>query len=181
MHRKLLAGCLFSAALAVTAAPAHASHDAVQFFSTIRVTPDTPVHDAVCFFCSVNVEGKVEGDIVVFFGRVRLDGEAHHDVVSFFGGISAADNSSIGDDLVSFFGPIHLGNNVSVGKDVVTIFGVQHMAGSVSVGQSRVSLSPWIFFGPLLVIVLVVYLIVHEVRAHRQRQFARTYPLSPRQ
>ena len=179
MHRKLLAVCLFAVALAVTAAPAYANQDAVQFFSSIHVTPDSPVHDAVCFFCSVRVEGKVEGDIVVFFGSVRLDGEAHHDIVSFFGGVSAADNSTIGGDLVSFFGSVRLGENVTVAKDVVSIFGSQHMARSVCVGHSRVSLSPWIFFGPLLVIFLVVFLIVHEVRTHSQRQFAQNYPPPP--
>ena len=181
MHRKSLVLCLFGAALAMAAIPARASQDAVQFFRNIDVTPDSPIHDAVCFFCSVRVEGEVEGDIVVFFGSVRLNGQAHHDVVDFFGKVSAADDSSIGGDLVSFFGSVRLGENVTVHKDVVAMFGNIRAPASVSIGKDRVVFSPWIFFGPLLVILLVVYVIVHEIRAHHLRQFAQRYPLPPRQ
>jgi hypothetical protein len=181
MHRRLLAVCLFAAAFAVAAAPARASEDAVQFFNNIEVTPDAPVHDAVCFFCSVHVDGEVKGDIVVFFGDVRLDGRANHDVVNFFGNFTAADNSSIGRDLVSFFGSVRFGENVTVARDMVAMFGTVHSPSSVSVGKDHVVFSPWIFFGPLLVIFLVIFVIIHEVRGHRQRQFAQAYPLPPRQ
>ncbi len=181
MHRKSLVLCLLGAALAVAAAPARADQDAVQFFRNIDVTPDTPTHDAVCFFCSVRVEGEVKGDIVVFFGNVRLDGEAHHDVVNFFGNVTAADNSSIGGDLVSFFGSVRLGENVAVHKDVVAIFGAAHWPASVTVGKDRFVFSPWIFFGPLLVIFLVIFVIVHEVQVSRRRRFLQSYPLPPRQ
>jgi hypothetical protein len=181
MQSRLLAVCLFGAALAVAAAPVRANEDAVQFFNNIEVTPDAPVDDAVCFFCSVHAQGDVKGDIVVFFGDVRLDGRAHQDVVNFFGKVTAADNSSIGGDLVSFFGSIRLGENVRVAQDLVAMFGTVHSPASVSVGQDHVVFSPWIFFGPLLVIFLVVFVIVHEVRAHRQRQLAQAYPLPPRQ
>ncbi len=180
MHRRLLAVCLFAAAFAVGAVPARASEDAVQFFNNIEVTPDAPVHDAVCFFCSVHVDGEVRGDIVVFFGDVRLDGQAHHDVVNFFGNFTAADNSSIGDDVVSFFGSVRFGQNVSVAKDLVAMFGTVHSPSSVSVGKDHVIFSPWIFFGPLLIIFLVIFVIIHEVRVNRHRQFARAYPLPPR-
>ena len=179
MHRRWLALCLFGAALAFASAPARADQDAVQFFRNIDVTPDEPVHDAVCFFCSVHAEGEIKGDVVVFFGNVRLNGQAHHDVVSFFGSVTAADNSSIGGDLVSFFGSVHLGENVSVGKDVVAMFGSVHTPTSVSIGKSRVIFSPWIFFGPLLVIFLVVFFIVHEIRVHRERQFMQQFPVPP--
>lgn len=181
MHRKSLVLFLLGAALAVAATPARASQDAVQFFGNINVTPDTPAHDAVCFFCNVNAQGNVEGDIVVFFGNVRLNGEAHHDVVDFFGKVSASDNSSIGGDLVSFFGSIRLGENVTVRKDVVAMFGAVHAPASVSVGKDRVVFSPWIFFGPLLVIFLVIFVIVHEVRVHRERRFMQRYPVPPPQ
>jgi hypothetical protein len=181
MCLRFLAFCLLGAALAAVAVPARADQDAVQFFNNINVTPDEPVKDAVCFFCSVRVDGNANGDIVVFFGNVRLNGMAHHDVVSFFGSVSAADNSAIGGDLVSFFGSVRLGQNVSVRRDVVAMFGVVHSPSSVSVGRSRVMFSPWIFFGPLLVIFLVICLIVHEIRVHRMRQYAQNYPLPPRQ
>ncbi len=181
MHRRLLAVCLFGAAFVVAAAPARAEEDAVQFFHNIDVTPDAPVNDAVCFFCSVHAEGDVKGDIVVFFGDVRLDGQAHHDLVNFFGRVTATDNSSIGGDLVSFFGSIRLGENVRVAQDLVAMFGAVHAPSSVSVGQDHVVFSPWIFFGPLLVIFLVVFIIVHEIRVHRQRQFMQAYPLPPPQ
>jgi hypothetical protein len=180
MRRRLLAVCLFAAAFAVAAVPARASEDAVQFFNNIEVTQDAPVHDAICFFCNVHVEGEVKGDIVVFFGNVRLDGRANHDVVNFFGDFTAADNSSVGRDLVSFFGSVRFGENVTVARDMVAMFGTVHSPSSASVGRDHVIFSPWIFFGPLLVIFLVIFVIIHEVRVHRQRQFAQAYPLPPR-
>ena len=161
--------------------PARAENDAVQFFNNIEVTPDAPVDDAVCFFCNVDAHGDVRGDIVVFFGNVRLDGQAHQDVVNFFGNVTAADNSAIGGDLVSFFGSIRLGENVRVNQDLVAMFGTVHSPASVSVGQDHVVFSPWIFFAPLLIIFLIVFVIVHEVRAHRERRFAQAYPFPPRQ
>lgn len=181
MQMRSLALCLLGAALAAAAVPAHADQDVVEFFNNINVTPDSPVKDAVCFFCNVRVDGNVNGDLVVFFGNVRLNGMAHHDLVSFFGSVSVADNSAIGGDLVSFFGSVRLGENVSVRKDVVAMFGVVHAPSSVSIGHNRVMFSPWIFFGPLLVIFLVIFLIVHEVRVHRMRQYAQQHPFPPRQ
>jgi hypothetical protein len=181
MQRRFLAHCLFAAALALAGAPVHASQDAVEFFNNIEITPDAPVHDAVCFFCNVHDDGEVKGDIVVFFGNVRLDGQARHDVVNFFGNVTAADNSSIGGDLVSFFGSVRLGENVSVAKDLVAMFGVVHMPPSVSIGKDHVVFSPWIFYGPLLIIFIVIFVIIHEVRIHRQRRFALAYPFPPRQ
>jgi hypothetical protein len=180
MQSRLLAVCLFGAALAVAGAPVRAEDDAVQFFNNIQVTPDAPVNDAVCFFCNVDARGDVRGDIVVFFGNVHLDGQAHQDVVNFFGNVTAADNSAIGGDLVSFFGSIRLGENVRVNQDLVAMFGTVHNPASVSIGQDHVVFSPWIFFGPLLIIFLIVFVIIHEVRAHRERRFAQTYPLPPR-
>jgi len=181
MQKRFLALCLFGAALAVAAVPACAENDAVQFFNNIEVTPDAPVNDAVCFFCNVDAHGDVRGDIVVFFGNVRLDGQAHQDVVNFFGNVTAADNSAIGGVLVSFFGSIRLGENVRVNQDMVAMFGTVHTPASVSIGQDHLVFSPWILFGPLLIIFLVVFVIVHEIRVHRQRRFAQAYPLPPRQ
>jgi hypothetical protein len=180
MHRRFLALSLIAAvALAVAAVPARAEDDSVQFFNNIEVTPDAPVKDAVCFFCNVDVHGDVRGDLVVFFGNVRLDGQAHHDVVNFFGSVTAADNSSIGGDLVSFFGSIHLGENVRVGKDMVAMFGTVHTPSSVSIGKNHVVFSPWIFFAPLLIVFFIVFVIVHEFRARRDRRFMQQFPVPP--
>jgi len=181
MPTRLFALCLFGAALALAAVPARADRDAVQFFGNIDVTADTPVHDAVCFFCNVHVDSdaEIKHDTVVFFGNIHLQGHADHDVVSFFGNVVASDNSTIGGDLVSFFGTLRLGENVTVGKDMVAMFGIIHSPASVSVGKDRVVFSPWIIAGPFLVIFAVIFLIVHEVRVHRQRQFMQNYPLPP--
>lgn len=179
MHRKVFALLLFAAALVAMPSFARADDDAVQFFRNIEVNPDAPVHDAVCFFCSVNVDGRVNGDTVVFFGNVRLNGDTKKDVVDFFGSVSAAEGSTIGGDLVSFFGSVRLGDNVRVHKDVVAMFGTVQAPPSVSFGHNRVIFSPWVFFGPLLVIFLVFYLIVHELRLRRMRHFAGGYPIPP--
>lgn len=179
MRSSLRTICLLAAVIAATALPAFADRDAVQFGSSIHVAPDSSVHDAVCFFCSVDNRGTVEGDIVVFFGNVHLAGHANHDVVNFFGNVTAEDNSSVGQDLVSFFGAVRLGENVSIGKDLVAMFGGVRSAGSVTVGGDRVVQPGWIFWGPLVMIMLVIYLVVHEIKANRRRRYMAGYPPYP--
>jgi len=161
---------LVLAAVALGASPAFADKDNVQFGSSIRVGPDQTIHDAVCFFCSVENHGTVNGDIVVFFGNVHIDGHANHDVVNFFGRVTAEDNSSIGQDLVNFFGGVRLGENVTVGKDIVCMFGSFRAASTASNGGDRVVQPAWLFWTPLLVLFLIVYVIVHEIRAQRRRR-----------
>jgi hypothetical protein len=180
MRIRLLHLALLSVVVVAFALPAYASKDVVQFGSNIDVAPDATVHDTVCFFCSVRVRGSVEGDIVVFFGNVHIEGHANHDVVNFFGSVTAADNASIGNDLVNFFGGVRLGENVSVGKDMVAMFGAVRTASSATVNGDRVVQPAWLFWGPLLLIVLVVSVIVREIRNQRRRQFARGYPFPPR-
>jgi len=179
MLQRMLAVSLLGAALAASAIPAHADGDVVHFFSNIHVAPDATVHDAVCFFCNVKDEGEVRGDVVVFFGNIHIAGKADHDVVNFFGEVSAEDNAEVGKDLVSMFGIVRLGENVTVGKDLVAMFGILDAPGSVTVGHDRVAMPGWIFFGPLIVIGLVVILIVHELRARRRREYLGSYPFPP--
>lgn len=177
----MLTVSLLAAAFAVTATPARADRDVVQFGTNINVAPDATVHDAVCFFCSVHVEGKVTGDIVVFFGNVHLAGDAQHDVVNFFGNVKAENGATIEKDLVSFFGSIRLGENVTIGKDMVAMFGSVHAADSVTVGNDRVIQPGWILWIPLLILGLIVIVIVREYRAYRRRLLLRGYQFPPRQ
>jgi len=177
MKRPLLQLCLLTAVLGAFAVPAHANRDEVQFGSTIHVPRDASIHDAVCFFCDVDADGTVEGDIVVFFGDVHIASAANHDVVNFFGNIRADDNASIGQDMVSMFGSIHLGEDVSIGKDLVAMFGGIRTADSVTVGGNRVVEPAWLFWGPILFIALIVFVVVREVRT-RRRAFVR-YPIPP--
>jgi predicted acyltransferase (DUF342 family) len=179
MIRQLLTASLLASALALTATPAHAKQDAVQFGSDIHIPEGGTVHDAVCFFCSVRDEGTVDGDIVVFFGNVYIAGSAHHDVVNFFGSVRAEDNASIGHDMVNFFGSVHLGENVSVGKDLVVMFGWLRAADSVSVGGDRVAPAPWVFWGPMFFVILIFIAIVREFRSWRRRQFLAAYGIPP--
>lgn len=179
MKRHLLSLCLLFAVAGAFPLAAHAGGDVVQFGSTIHVARDASVHDAVCFFCDVNAEGTVEGDIVVFFGSVHIAGNANHDVVNFFGNITADDNARIGQDMVSMFGTIRLGEDVSVGKDLVAMFGGLRAPESVTVGGERVVQPAWIFWGPLMIIGLVIIVVVHEIRTNRRRAYLR-YPMPPR-
>lgn len=180
MKRRLFCLCLLAVALGALAIPAHATKDEVQFGSAIHVPRDGSIHDAVCFFCDVDADGTVEGDIVVFFGDVHIGAAANHDVVNFFGSIKADDNAHIGQDVVSMFGSVRLGEGVSIGKDLVAIFGGGlRAADSVSVGGNRVIEPAWLFWGPLLVIALVVILVVREIRMRRRHPFMR-YPIPPR-
>jgi hypothetical protein len=179
--RLWLAAGLLAAAVAAAPTPARANDDAVQFFSNIHVTPDAPVHDAVCFFCSVEVDGKVTGDIVSFFGSVHISGEAQRDVVSFFGSVRIDDNATIGRDLVSILGSVRLGENSSVGRDAVSLFGNIHAPASAHIGGDRVSIPAIIFYGPLLLIIGIIVLIVHEIRSRRYRWPAGYPPPPPMQ
>ncbi len=180
MKRRLFNLCLLTAALAAFVLPAHASRDEVQFGSAIHVPRDASIHDAVCFFCDVDADGVVEGDIVVFFGDVHVANAANHDVVNFFGSVKVDDNAHIGQDMVSMFGSVRLGEGVSVGKDLVAMFGGRvRAADSVTVGGDRVVEPAWVFWGPLLAIVLLVIFVVRELRTHRRRAFMR-YPMPPR-
>lgn len=181
MIRKFMTLCLISAGMAVCAAPVQAQRDAVQFGSDIRIAPNTSVHDAVCFFCSVRADGEIQGNVVVFFGSVHLNADAHHDVVNFFGSVKAADGVSIGNNLVAFFGSVHLGEHVSVAHDMVVMIGSVHAPESVTIGNKRVVQPAWLIFGPLLFVTLVVFLVVHEVKAYRRRRRLIDYPLPPMQ
>lgn len=175
-------GCLLAAAVLVAAAaPARADQDAVQFFRNIDVTQDAPVQDAVCFFCNVHVNGEVNGDIVVFFGNVQINGEARQDVVNFFGHVTVADNSSIGGDAVSFFGGVRLGEKVRIGQDLVAIFGSVHAPASATVGGDRVGIPGIVLYAPALLLFLIIWIIVHELRAYRRRQWMASgyYPYPP--
>jgi len=180
MFQPKLALCLLAAAFTISAIPAHADNDAIQFGTDIHVSADRPVHDAVCFFCSVHVDGKVTGDIVVFFGNIHLNGDAQHDVVNFFGKVTAEDNSSIENNLVSFFGGIRLGENVTVGHDMVAMFGGVHAPSSVSIGNNRVIQPAWIFFGPVGFLIIIVIVIAREIRIQRRNQRMRGVPFPPR-
>lgn len=179
MHHRLLCLCLFIATLGASAQPALASNDIVQFGSTIHVAHDASVHDAVCFFCNIDAQGAVEGDAVVFFGNIHIGQSANGDVVNFFGNITADDEASIRKDMVSMFGSIRLGEHVSVGKDLVAMFGGMHVAPTATVGGDRVSQPAWLFWGPLLTFILVIYLVVHELRGRRRRIYPQSYPYPP--
>jgi hypothetical protein len=180
MTRRILALLCLGIAFAAASIPARADGDQVQFFSNIDVPADSTVHDAVCFFCSVNIEGKATGDVVVFFGNTHIASDSQHDVVNFFGHVTADDNASIGNNIVSFFGNVRLGENVHVGEDLVAMFGVLHTGQGVSVEGDRVVQPAFLFYGPFIVLILVIVLVVREYRAYRRRLFLRGYQFPPR-
>lgn len=166
---------------AIVGAPtaARANNDAVQFFTDIHVTPETPVHDAVCFFCSVHDDGAINHDVVVFFGSIDINGSAGHDVVNLFGSVNAHDNASIAHDLVSIFGTLRLGENVSVGHDAVAVFSSVYARPSTTFGGSRVTIPAILFWGPLAIPVFLIVLIVYIVRERSHRWPPPGYPPPP--
>lgn len=177
--KRILAVCLLAAAFVCAAMPGYASNNAVQFGSNINIAPGAEVHDAVCFFCNVHAEGAVTGNVVVFFGSIYIAGKADHDVVNFFGKVSVEDGASIGNNLVSIFGAVHLGDNVSVGRDLVAILGSLHASNSVTVGGNRVFQPAWLLGAPLSILLLIVFLIVQRIRAHRRRLSGYPFPHHP--
>jgi hypothetical protein len=178
MIRRILPVLLLCAALAP--ATARAEQDEVQFFSNIHVASGASIHDAVCFFCNVDIEGKATGDIVVFFGSVHVAASAEHDVVNFFGNVTADENATIDHDVVSMFGNVRLGNNVHIGEDLVAIFGNLETADNVTVEGDRVVQPAWLFYGPLIFLVVVLVLVIREFRAWRRRNYLRSWGYPPR-
>jgi hypothetical protein len=180
MRLRLLVPILLAVALGASSSAAFAEKDNVQFGTNIHVAPGETIHDAVCFFCNVDNRGTVNGDIVVFFGSVHIDGKANHDVVNFFGNVTLADGSSVGQDLVKFFGSVRLGDNVTVGKDIVCMFASFRAGENVSNGGDRVVQPPWLFWTPLLIFALIIFVVVREIRhSRRRRMFMAGYPMQP--
>lgn len=173
--------CVLGLVAALVAAPtaARADNDAVQFFTDIHVTPQNPVHDAVCFFCSVHDDGTITHDVVVFFGSIDITGSAQHDVVSLFGSVDAHDNASIAHDLVSIFGSLQLGENVTVGHDAVAVFSSIEARPSATVGGSRVSIPAILFWGPAMIPIFLIVLIVYIIRERSHRWPPPGYPPPP--
>lgn len=179
MRKRLLTFFFAAAALAALSLPARADGDQVQFGHGIHVDKDAEVHDAVCFFCSVHAEGRVNGDIVVLFGNVHLSGDAQHDLVNIFGKTTIEDGASVEGDTVNVFGGVRVGENVTLGKDLAVIFGSLRTANSVTIRGDRTFLPGYIFFGPLGLILLVIFVLVHELRAYRRRVAMRNFPIPP--
>jgi hypothetical protein len=177
---RLLPLILLAACLALASLPARADGDTIHVGSNIDVPQDAEVSDTVCIFCSVRVEGKVTGDVVVIFGNARIAGDAQHDVVAIFGGITAENNASIEQDVVSVFGSVRLGENVTVGQDLVALFGTLQQAPTVTVGNNTIVKPAWIVWGPLLLVIILVVVIVREYRDYRRRLVLRGYQFPPR-
>jgi hypothetical protein len=179
MNLRALVFCLLLAAVALRPMHAYAANDAVQFGSDINVSADHPVHDAVCFFCSVHIEGEVTGDVVVFFGGVHIDGKAQHDVVNFFGQTRLEDNSIVGRDLVNFFGSVRAGENAQIGGSLVIMLGSLRAPASLSIGKDRFIQPGWVLWIPLLILLMIIIVIVHEIRAWQRRRMHAGYPIPP--
>jgi hypothetical protein len=170
----MLCAMLFGYAL-----PVRASEGTVQFFSNLNVPADGQVTDAVCVFCSITVDGKVTGDVVAIFGNVKLSGDAQHDVVNIFGNIQAEKGSSIEGDVVSVFGLIRLGERVTVGQDLTSILSSVDSADSAAVLGNRTIVPGYVFFVPLGILVLIVFVVVREIRAQKRMRALRGFPVPP--
>lgn len=179
MTQRLLAAGLLAGLIAAAPVPARANSDIIHLLSDIHVTPDTPVHDAICFFCSIRNDGTISGDTVVFFGSVHISGTSERDVVGILSTVRVNENASIGGDLVTIFGNVRLGENASVGRDTVSVFGSIRAPASVRVGGQRVAIPAIVFWGPILLFILIIVLIVNAVRSRKRRWPMAGYPPPP--
>ena len=181
MRVRLLTLTLCAAALLFVAAPARAQNDRVQFFSNIHIGPNDTANNAVCFFCSVDAEGPVNGNIVAFFSHVNVRTTVDQNVVSFFSNMNVLPGSSVDQNLVTMFGSVHVDNGAHVGQNAVTMFGSFYAADSASIDGNRVYFPFWLFGIPTLLIGLVIYVIVREVRERRyRRQWMASQAMGPR-
>ena len=170
MRARLLCLTLCTAAFLALAVPARADSNSVQFFTDLRVTPDKPVENAVCFFCSVHAEGEIHGNLVILFGNAHISSTVHQNVVSIFSSVTALPNTSIDQNLVNIFGSVHLGENAHVGQNLVAIFGVTAFAPTAAIDGNRVIFPFWLFGIPALLIGLLIYVLVRELRERRYRR-----------
>jgi len=60
------------------------------------------------------------------------------------------------------------------------MFGAVHAPDSVTVGNDRVIQPGWVLWVPLLIIGLIVFVIVREVRDYRRRLVLRGYQFPPK-
>jgi hypothetical protein len=174
-HLRLTVLPLLALLFALVARPAFASKDAVEFFNNVDIAQGEEAHDVVVFFGNANIDGTVTGDVVVFFGNVNLHGTARHDLVNIFGSIRMDDNASVGQDMVNVFGSTRMGENTRIGQDSVVVFGSMHAASSASFGGDRVVQPFWLFFIPVLILVLIIRGIVWGVRYPRRYRYMRGY------
>ena len=182
MRARMLCLTLCAAALLLVAPPAHAQdNNSVQFFTDLRVDPGKPVENAVCLFCSVHAEGEINGNLVVIFGNAHIGTAVHQNVVSIFSSVTAAPNASIEQNVVNIFGKVRLGDGAHVGQNIVALFGATQFAPSSVVDGNRVIMPFWLFGIPTLLIGLVIYVIVREVRERRyRRQWMASQAMGPR-
>ncbi|WP_058185386.1 hypothetical protein [Terracidiphilus gabretensis] len=182
MRARLLCLTLCAAALLFVATPARADNgNSVQFFTDLRIDPNKSVENAVCFFCSVHAEGEINGNLVVLFGSAHISNAVHQNVVSIFSSVTAQPNASIEQNVVNIFGNVRLGDGAHVGQNIVALFGATEFAPTTIIDGNRVIMPFWIFGIPTLLIGLVIYVIVREVRERRyRRQWMASQAMGPR-
>jgi hypothetical protein len=181
MRARLLTFTLCAAAFLSVAAPARAQNDRVQFFSNIHVGPNDTAGNAVCFFCSVDAEGPVNGNIVAFFSHVSVHSTVDQNVVSFFSKMNVLPGSTVHQNLVTMFGSVRVENGAHVDQNAVTMFGSFYAADSASIDGNRVYFPFWFFGIPALLLGLVIYVIVRELRERRyRRQWMASQAMGPR-
>lgn len=180
MRARLLCFTLCAAAFLGLAVPARADSNSVQFFTDLRVDQGKPVENAVCFFCSVHAQGEINGNLVILFGNAQIGSAVHQNVVSIFSSVDALPNASIDQNLVNIFGSVRLGDGAHVDQNVVAMFGATQFAPSSTVGGNRVIFPFWIFGIPALLLGLLIYVLVRELRDRRyRRQWMAAHAMKP--
>ena len=181
MRARLLTLCLTVAAFLGVAVPAHANSNSVQFFTDLHVDQGKPVENAVCFFCSVHAEGEINGNLVILFGNAHIGSAVHQNVVSIFSSVTAQPNASLDQNVVNIFGSLRLGDNAHVGQNIVGLFGATEFSPTAVIDGNRVIMPFWLFGIPTLLIGLVIYVIVRELRERRyRRQWMASQAMGPR-
>ena len=113
--------------------------------------------------------------------HAHIGNAVRQNVVSIFSSVTAQPNASIEQNLVNIFGKVRLSDGAHVGQNVVALFGATQFAPSSTIDGNRVMLPFWLFGIPTLLIGLVIYVIVREVRERRyRRQWMASQAMGPR-
>ena len=111
--------------LVLLSATAFAGGDRTQVGHNIRIGPDEQVDGATCFGCSIEVRGRVAGDVTAFGGNIVVEdqGQIGGDATVLGGNIRIDRQAKVGGDLTVLGGRIRRDPASSVAGDVTTVGG----------------------------------------------------------
>jgi hypothetical protein len=159
MPRTYLFALFLLLALVPAAYASNGHPDHVSLFQTITVPAEETSGDIACAFCTLNVQGRIAGNVAVLFGTVNVE-----------------PSRIVSGDVALLFGTLRLDEDSVVRGDLAALFSATEIA-STAVVQGSHAVVPrgfalGVLLAPLLISCGTVWLIVYLVRRGRQPSHA---------